>query len=230
MTSAMPASGSVTRNTDPHQNSSSSAPATRGPRAAIAPPSADQSAMDFVRPGTRPERGDQRESRRIRHAGGQPAADAGDEQHLVRRRVRSKQRHRDRERGAEDEHQLAPVAVAERTEIQHRRRQAERVADRDQVERHLGRVERLADRGQRDVRDGQVQIRDRGDGDKRDEDDAGTVGCCGVAFGSQVRAAHPRDSIRWAMPSRIAHRVTGARSGANPKRRLEWKRSALSST
>ncbi len=51
MTSATPASGSVTRNTDPHQNSSSSAPATSGPSAAIAPPSADQSAIDFVRPG-----------------------------------------------------------------------------------------------------------------------------------------------------------------------------------
>ena len=51
MTSATTASGSVIRKTDPHSNSSSSAPATSGPRAAIAPPSADQSAIDFVRPG-----------------------------------------------------------------------------------------------------------------------------------------------------------------------------------
>ena len=49
MTSATPASGSVIRKTEPHQNSSSSAPAASGPRAAIAPPIADQSAIDFVR-------------------------------------------------------------------------------------------------------------------------------------------------------------------------------------
>jgi hypothetical protein len=41
--------GSVMTNTDPHENCSSSAPATRGPSEAIAPPSADQSAIDFVR-------------------------------------------------------------------------------------------------------------------------------------------------------------------------------------
>jgi hypothetical protein len=48
---AMPASGSVIRKTDPHQNFSSSAPPTRGPSAAIPPPIADHSAIDFVRPG-----------------------------------------------------------------------------------------------------------------------------------------------------------------------------------
>ena len=48
---ATTASGSVTRNTDPHQNFSSSAPTTSGPSAAIAPPIADHSAIDFVRPG-----------------------------------------------------------------------------------------------------------------------------------------------------------------------------------
>ena len=51
MTSATTASGSVMRKTDPHSNSVSSAPATSGPSAAIAPPSADHSAMDFVRAG-----------------------------------------------------------------------------------------------------------------------------------------------------------------------------------
>src|SRR5215218_3511880 len=44
-------SGSVIRKTDPHENCSSSAPATSGPSEAIAPPSADHSAIDFVRPG-----------------------------------------------------------------------------------------------------------------------------------------------------------------------------------
>ena len=51
ITSATTASGSVTRKTDPHQNSSRSAPETSGPSAAIAPPSADQSAIDFVLAG-----------------------------------------------------------------------------------------------------------------------------------------------------------------------------------
>ncbi len=51
MTSATTASGSVIRKTDPHSNSVSSAPATSGPSAAIAPPSADHSAIDFVRAG-----------------------------------------------------------------------------------------------------------------------------------------------------------------------------------
>jgi hypothetical protein len=48
---ATTASGRVTRKTEPQSNCSRSAPETSGPRAAIAPPSADQSAIAFVRPG-----------------------------------------------------------------------------------------------------------------------------------------------------------------------------------
>ena len=50
-TSATTASGSVRRKTDPHQKCSSSKPESSGPSAAMAPPSADHSAIDFVRPG-----------------------------------------------------------------------------------------------------------------------------------------------------------------------------------
>ena len=50
-TSATTASGSVSRKTDPHQKCSSSNPESSGPRAEIAPPSADHNAIDFVRPG-----------------------------------------------------------------------------------------------------------------------------------------------------------------------------------
>ena len=39
------------RKTEPHQNSSSSAPEITGPREEIAPPIPDHSAIDFVRPG-----------------------------------------------------------------------------------------------------------------------------------------------------------------------------------
>ena len=51
MTSATTASGSVTRKTEPHQKCSSSSPESSGPSAEIAPPSADHSAIDFVRAG-----------------------------------------------------------------------------------------------------------------------------------------------------------------------------------
>ena len=51
MQSATATSGSVTRKTEPQSKNSSRAPETSGPSAAIPPPSADQSAIDFVRPG-----------------------------------------------------------------------------------------------------------------------------------------------------------------------------------
>ena len=50
-TNATAASGRVTRNTEPHQKCWSMKPETRGPSAAIAPPSADHNAIDFVRAG-----------------------------------------------------------------------------------------------------------------------------------------------------------------------------------
>ena len=51
MTRATAASGSVTRKTEPHSKCSSRNPETSGPRAAIAPPSADHSAIERVRAG-----------------------------------------------------------------------------------------------------------------------------------------------------------------------------------
>ena len=173
---ATTASGSVTRNTDPQSNCSSSAPEISGPSAAIAPPIADHSAIDFVRAGPRPERCDQRQRRRIRHPRCQAAAHARDEQHLVGRRERGEQRHRDGEHRAEQEHELSAVAVADRAEVEDRRGEPERVADGDEVERHLAGVEVQRDVGQRDVGDREVEVRDSGDEDQRDEDDAGAVG------------------------------------------------------
>ena len=49
--SAIATSGSVTRKTDPQSKCSRSAPEINGPRSAIPPPRADQSAIAFVRPG-----------------------------------------------------------------------------------------------------------------------------------------------------------------------------------
>ena len=51
MNRATNASGSVTRNTDPHSNFSSRNPDTSGPSDAIAPPRADHRAIECVRPG-----------------------------------------------------------------------------------------------------------------------------------------------------------------------------------
>ncbi len=51
MISATPTSGNVTRKTDPHQKYSRRPPAISGPSAAMPPPIADQSAIDFVRAG-----------------------------------------------------------------------------------------------------------------------------------------------------------------------------------
>ena len=78
---------------------------------------------------------------------------------------------RDRQQDAQDQHQLAAVAVAQGAEPQDGGGQTERVADGHQVQRRLRRIERLADVGQRDVRDGQVQVGDRGDEDEREEDE-----------------------------------------------------------
>jgi hypothetical protein len=51
ISSAIAARGRVTRNTEPHSKRSSRKPETSGPRLAMAPPSADQSAIDLVRAG-----------------------------------------------------------------------------------------------------------------------------------------------------------------------------------
>jgi hypothetical protein len=63
------------------------------------------------------------------------------------------------------------MAVAERSEVEDRAREAERVADGDEVEFGLAGAERFADIRQRDVGDGEVEVGDRGDEDQRREDE-----------------------------------------------------------
>ncbi len=70
-TSTTTASGSVTRNTDPHQKCWSSAPATSGPSAEIAPPSADHNAIALSCVTHQRHSGDERQGRGIGHAGRQ---------------------------------------------------------------------------------------------------------------------------------------------------------------
>ena len=134
----------MSRKTEPHQKCSSNRPGSSGPSAEIAPPSADHSAIDLRPARTGPERRDQRQGRRVRHARSEPTEHPSDEQDRVRRRVRGEEAGRDRERRPEDQHPLASVAVPDRAEVQHRGREPERVPDGDQVERRLGRVERRA--------------------------------------------------------------------------------------
>ena len=107
-----------------------------GPSAAIAPPSADHSAIDLRAARPRPQRGDQRERRRVGHAGREPAAEPrATKSTRVGRRVGGEQARRDRQHHPED-----AASACGRTGRRARRGRApsgqpERVADRDQVER-----------------------------------------------------------------------------------------------
>jgi hypothetical protein len=64
----------------------------------------------------RPKRRDQRKRGGVSHAGGEPADQARDEENLVRRRIRGQEAGRDGQDHAQHEQQLAPVAVADRTQ------------------------------------------------------------------------------------------------------------------
>ena len=120
---------------------------------------------------SRPQRRDQREGRRICHARREPAEHAGREEHLDRGRESGEQARRDRQRRADDQHHLAPVAVAHRAEVEHGGGETERVADGDEVELRLPGVEGLADGRQRDVGHRQIEVGDRRDQDERGEDE-----------------------------------------------------------
>jgi hypothetical protein len=120
----------------------------------------------------RPERRDQGERRRVGHPRREPADQTRDEEHFDRGSEGGEQRHRDRQRRAQDQHQLASVAVAEGAEVEHRRGEPQRIPDGDQIERRLAGVERLADVRQCDVGDGQVEIGNGRNQDERDEDEA----------------------------------------------------------
>ena len=153
--------------------------------------------------GSGPQRGDEGERRRIGHAGRHAADDPGDDQDLDRRGERGEETGRDRQQHAQDEHQLAAVAVTQRAEPQHRRRQTERVADGHEIERGLRGAERRADVGQGDVRHGQVQVGDRRDQDQREEDEAGRS----PAPGRPMRAERPSCGRRRVASLTLCHVV-----------------------
>ena len=122
---------------------------------------------DRVRPcRTGPQCRDERQRRRIGHAGGQAADDPCPEEHRVAGREAGDERGRDGDEHPQHDHALAAVPVAQRPEPEDRRGEAERVAHGDQIERRLGRIERRADRRQGDVGHRQIQVRDRGDQDR----------------------------------------------------------------
>ena len=155
---------------------SGNAPADGGPQ---------RDRLRSLRP--RPQRRDQGERRRVGHACREPSEDPCAEEDLIRRRPRGQQARRDRQRHPQEEHQLAPVAVSQRAEVEDPRRQTERVANGDQVEHRLRGVERLGDVGQRDVGDGEVEVGDPSHQDQSDENEPGATrsgrGCpSGCAF------------------------------------------------
>ena len=166
----------MTRKTEPQSKCSSRAPESSGPSEAIAPPIADQSAIELVR--SSPDHSAVISASVVGKAmpAATPPKQAGDEEDAVGGGEAGQQRGRDREPHAEQQHHLAPVAVAERAEVEDRGRQPERVADGDQVERRLAGVEGLADVGQGDVGDRQVEVGDRRDQDQRREDETGALG------------------------------------------------------
>ena len=123
-----------------------------------------------------PQRRDQRQRRRVGHAGGDAAEHAGEEEHLGGGGEGGEDRERDGQRHAEQQQRLAPVAVADRAEVEDGGGEAERVADRDQVDHRLAGVEGLADVRQGDVGDGEVEVGDPGDQDQRPKDEPGALG------------------------------------------------------
>jgi hypothetical protein len=151
-------------------------PEQSGPSAAIAPPVAAQSAIDLVRAG--PDQSAAIKASVVGYAipAAKPTQDPRAEQHFDVRCPGGEAVRRHRHHHADDEQELAPVPVADRAEVQHRRGEPERVADRDQIELRLRRVEFPPDLGERDVGDGQAQVGDRCDCDQRTEDEACSLG------------------------------------------------------
>ena len=121
------------------------------------------------------------------------------------------------------QHQLAAVAVAERTEPEHRRGQPERVAHGDQVERRLRRVESLADR--RAAR----RSRPRGSGSRPPATRISEIRTRLARSGADRVAARLRHAVRIAdalgsrRPSRRV-RTTPSRARADVSRHLRLRR------
>ena len=109
-------------------------PESRGPRAAIAPPRPDQRAIDFVRAG--PDHSAVMRASVVGNAipAARPPPSRATKSSSSDGAYAAKQRHGNRKPGPQDEQQLAPVAVADRTQVEHRCGEPQRVADRDQVE------------------------------------------------------------------------------------------------
>ena len=161
----------VARKTEPQSKCSSSAPDISGPSAEIAPPMPDHSAIARVRPG--PDHSAVISASvvgKARPAATPPSSRAANSTPSDGAKPASRQAGI-ASAGAEHEHQLAPVAVADRAEVEHRGGEPERVADGDEVQPRLPGVEVLRDVRQRDVRDREVEVGDGRDEDQRGEDE-----------------------------------------------------------
>ena len=117
------------------------------------------------------KRADERQGGREEERGGQPAQEPAQREELGARRPSSHHRGRDGEDATEDEHELAAVAVADRTQIQDRRCEAEREGIGDVRELVLAGPEVAADGWQGDAGDSEIDIRDDGAGDEREQNE-----------------------------------------------------------
>ena len=115
-----------------------------------------------------PQCRDQRERGRVGETRGHAREDPPSDEDVDRRSPSRDSARRQRERHAEEEHELAAIAVTERPEVEHRHRQAQGAADRDEVDLSLASIEGLADIGEGDIRHAQIEI-----GDDRREDQRG---------------------------------------------------------
>ncbi len=168
----------------------------RGDGAADAGPQGDRSGA--CRSG--PQGGDQGQRGGEGHARREAAQDAGGAEHAYRWSDGRQDCGRYRQEDTADRHQLPPVAVPHRTEVQHRGGESERVADGDEVQRCLRGVELQADRGEGDVGHREVQVRHGRHQDERHEHQAAVLRR-GAGDGGRTRVpldAHRRLlSARW---------------------------------
>jgi hypothetical protein len=117
----------------------------------------------------RPQRGDEGQRRRIGHARRDAPEDPGEDEDFDVGGVGRDEACRDGQDDAAEAQQLAPVTIADRPEIQHRRGKAEGVADRGEVQGGLRCVECSTDLGERHIGDREVEVGDRGHEDEGEQ-------------------------------------------------------------
>ena len=125
----------------------------------------DQRAIERVRAG--PSHSAVMRASVVGHAGGNAPEDPGHDEHRDRWGPGGQERGGNSGSHAQHEHPLAPVAVADRPEVEDRTGEPKAEPNAHQIELDLRSLELQADLGQRHVGDGQVEVGHSGDRDER---------------------------------------------------------------